>query len=234
MVYVGSKARIADEILPIILENRKPGQLYAEPFMGGGNVICKVKGPRWGNDINKFVIEFFKAHLQGWTPPKHLTSTDHKWLRDNQDKADPVLVAYAGLMFSFRSKWFGGYMETTTYRGVATRSKERNEAHERYKNALKMIPFLKGVKLTSKSYSDLNLSDAVVYCDPPYASTHDYQDKFDHKLFWSWVRSVSRYNQVFVSEYHAPKDFKCIWSKEVKSNLGNSSLNKIEKLWILK
>lgn len=127
MVYVGSKARYADEILEIVLKDRKPKQLYIEPFMGGGNVICKVTGPRW-----------------------------------------------------------------------------------------------------------MSFTDSIVYCDPPYYGTSDYQTPFDHKLFWSWVRNISRYNQVFISEYQAPKDFKCVWSKEVKSNLGNSSLNKVEKLFTLR
>lgn len=36
MKYLGSKARIAKEILPIILKDRKVGQYYVEPFVGGG------------------------------------------------------------------------------------------------------------------------------------------------------------------------------------------------------
>ena len=35
MKYMGSKARIANEILPIILKDRKDGQFYVEPFVGG-------------------------------------------------------------------------------------------------------------------------------------------------------------------------------------------------------
>lgn len=232
MVYVGSKARIADEILPIILANRKPGQLYMEPFMGGGNVICKVKGPRWGNDINKPLIELYKAVLNGWRPPKQLTKTDYRNLKNGHHT--PELIAYAGLIYSFRSKWFGGYEESTTYNGVARRSKEIKHASNRWINFIKTANHLRGVKLTSQNYTRLSISSAVVYCDPPYSNTIEYKTSFDHKIFWSWVRSLSRYNQVFVSEYHAPKDFKCVWSKKVKSNLGNSSLDKVEKLWVLK
>lgn len=36
MKYMGSKNRIAKEILPIILRDRKPNQWYVEPFVGGG------------------------------------------------------------------------------------------------------------------------------------------------------------------------------------------------------
>lgn len=35
MKYMGSKARIANEILSIILKNRLPNQYYIEPFYDG-------------------------------------------------------------------------------------------------------------------------------------------------------------------------------------------------------
>lgn len=38
---MGSKRRIAKDILPIILENRKENQFYVEPFVGGCNLIDK-------------------------------------------------------------------------------------------------------------------------------------------------------------------------------------------------
>ena len=44
MKYMGSKARHAKELLPIILKDRKEGQWYVEPFVGGCNMIDKVTG----------------------------------------------------------------------------------------------------------------------------------------------------------------------------------------------
>ena len=52
MKYMGSKARIAKYILPIILKDRKPDQWYVEPFVGGCNTIDKVEGLRLGSDAN--------------------------------------------------------------------------------------------------------------------------------------------------------------------------------------
>lgn len=46
MIYMGSKARFAKELLPIILKDRKEGQWYVEPFCGGCNMIDKVTGNR--------------------------------------------------------------------------------------------------------------------------------------------------------------------------------------------
>ena len=56
MKYMGSKARIAKYILPIILKDRKPDQWYIEPFVGGANMIDKVEGSRIGADINELLI----------------------------------------------------------------------------------------------------------------------------------------------------------------------------------
>lgn len=46
MKYVGSKGRHARSILPLVLKNRKPGQAYVEPFVGGANTLDKVDGVR--------------------------------------------------------------------------------------------------------------------------------------------------------------------------------------------
>ena len=70
MKYLGSKARIAKEILPIILRNRKENQYYVEPFAGGMNSICEVKGNRIANDINEYLISMWKELIKGWIPDK--------------------------------------------------------------------------------------------------------------------------------------------------------------------
>lgn len=39
MKYMGSKNRIAKEILPIMLEHRTEDMTWVEPMVGGGNMI---------------------------------------------------------------------------------------------------------------------------------------------------------------------------------------------------
>jgi hypothetical protein len=46
MIYLGGKTRIAKEILPLILADRKEGQYFVEPFCGGCNVTANVPGNR--------------------------------------------------------------------------------------------------------------------------------------------------------------------------------------------
>lgn len=55
-------------------------------------------------------------------------------------------------------------------------------------------------------------------------------------FFWQWCRDmVSKGHTVFVSEYNAPDDFECVWSKQVASVLGKKGANKkpIEQLFTL-
>lgn len=64
------------------------------------------------------------------------------------------------------------------------------------------------------------MKDAVIYCDPPYLGTTKYSTKdIDHNAFWDWCRKMSKDNYVFVSEYSAPNDFECVWSKETTTSL---------------
>ncbi len=80
MKYMGSKARFAKHILPIVLEGRTEAQTYVEPFAGGMNMIDKVDGKRIANDIHTELIEMWKALVCGWQPP--LTVTED-WRKRN-------------------------------------------------------------------------------------------------------------------------------------------------------
>jgi DNA adenine methylase len=70
----------------------------------------------------------------------------------------------------------------------------------------------------------------LIYCDPPYNNTQQYKDKFKSEPFWQWCRDkVKEGHTVFISEYSAPQDFKCIWEKKIINNLNNK--NNIERLF---
>lgn len=69
MKYMGSKARIAKDLLPIILKDRLERQYYVEPFCGGCNIMDKVDGNRIANDSNSYLISMWKSLTTGWKPP---------------------------------------------------------------------------------------------------------------------------------------------------------------------
>ena len=63
MKYVGSKNRISKYIVPIIQSHidNPLCQGYIEPFVGGANIIDKIRCKRkFGYDTNKYLIALLK------------------------------------------------------------------------------------------------------------------------------------------------------------------------------
>lgn len=231
---MGSKNRIAKDLLKIILKDRKPEQWYVEPFGGGMNMIQHVTGKRIVNEINPYVIEMFGALIQGWEPPKNISKEEYFKIKNDQT-APGYLKGYVGFNCSYSGKWFGGYAGITE-----TKDGVRNYQEEAYRNIKEQIPKLIGIVPYCGDYKSFNIPlNSIIYCDPPYEGTTSYKDKFDHSEFWHWCRQKKAEGHIiFISEYNAPSDFVCIWQQEVKSSLsanGKSGGNKlsVEKLFTL-
>lgn len=126
-------------------------------------------------------------------------------------------------------------------RGSPLESLERLQSLERLKR-LKSLESLESLReeapivVSTDDYRNYVYHDGdVVYCDPPYANTAQYNvGDFDSAAFWQWARS--RDYPVYVSEYHAPEDFVSIWSKEKRRlfNGRNLSANAVEHLFLHK
>lgn len=232
---MGSKARIAKHILPIILKDRKPDQWYVEPFVGGGNIIDKVKGLRLGSDSNKYVSALLD-YLSKGNLPEEINKEKYQAIKKFKDDYPDWLVGYAGICCSYSGKWFGGFAgEVTTREGV------RNYQKEALANIEKQSINLTGVLFKGDCYQALDIPpNSIIYCDPPYENTTKYKDDFDHNAFWEWCRDKhAQGHTVFISEYNAPDDFICVWQKEVKSSLSangkvGGNKNSTEKLFTLK
>lgn len=219
MKYMGSKARIAKEILPIILKDRKPEQWYVEPFVGGANMIDKVKGKRIGNDYNEYIYELLIALRDGWQPPMEISEEYYKAIKTDNSKYDKCLVGYVGSQLTFGATWFGTYRRDKVGK--------RNYSDEARRNVLKQAPQLKGIEFYNLNYLELQIPDnSLIYCDPPYKGTFGYEKnkEFNHTEFWQWCRDKTNEGHVvFVSEYNAPADFECIWSKQLTQVINNTS-----------
>jgi DNA adenine methylase len=76
-----------------------------------------------------------------------------------------------------------------------------------------------------------------LYCDIPYEGTKQYATSkdFNHLEFWEWCRTMTiKGHKVFISEYNAPKDFKCVWSKTVTNSMNTDITYKpVEKLFTI-
>lgn len=64
MVYMGSKNRIAKDIIKIMEPYFNQNRMYYEPFVGGANMIDKIPKDKIkglvGNDANKYLIALLK------------------------------------------------------------------------------------------------------------------------------------------------------------------------------
>ena len=110
MKYMGSKASIAKDIIPIILRDRKENQYFVEPFMGGCNSLDKVNGKRIGNDINTYLVEFWKAVVDGWIPPLDIDKEQYTHIKNNKLQYPEKLVGWVGFGCSYMSILFFVYI----------------------------------------------------------------------------------------------------------------------------
>ena len=235
MRYTGNKSRIAKHILPIILKGRLPKQWYVEPFVGGANMIDKVEGFRLGSDYNEHLIKFFKALQDGWLPPLRITKEEYIDIKNNQDR-DSNMTVWAGICCSYGGKWFGGFLNDYQESKRNKSGKLPNHQDEARRGLVKQIPSLTSIHFTHSDYKNLEIpSNSIIYCDPPYKSTLKYRDEIEHSYFWHWCRQKAHEgHKVFISEYEAPKDFKCIWSKEVSNTLSKqNNFKSTEKLFTI-
>ena len=142
MVYMGSKNRIAKELIPIITKDLKPNQWYCEPFVGGANMIDKIEHPyKLGADNNKYLIALLEAVQNGQELPEYITKDEYIAVKTNKDNYPDWYVGFVGFVCSFRGKFFGGYSGYyTTKTGI-----QRNYIKERINNILKQN--LDGIKI---------------------------------------------------------------------------------------
>lgn len=231
MRYLGSKNRLAKDIVPIIQSYITESTVaYIEPFTGGGNVIdkisCKV---RKGYDIEPYIIAVLQALENGWEPPRVVTEDEYKDIKTHKEKYPDYLVGYVGYQLSYGGKFFGGYRRDKVGK--------RDYCREAYNYTYKQIPLLSGIEFGVKDYLDLDeMGGCVIYCDPPYRGTTRYTTgSFDYDRFYEWCADMAKRNTVLVSEYFMPDNItECIWSKPVKSCLdSNRSAGKdtIEKIF---
>lgn len=227
---MGSKAKYAEDILRAIKEeivgyepiSCLPYTQWVEPFVGGANMIDKVPKSfkRIGNDINIHLINMFQEIQKGWKPPDTISEKEYKQLMNKSDISfgclESPLIGFVGIGCSYSGKWFGGYA-----RGNDNNGNPRNYCLESKKNVLKQLNNIKDVIFINGNYFEMNiLTPSIIYCDPPYKGTTKYKTNFDHDRFWEWCdEMIKRGHKVFVSEYNAPKDWRCIWEKSVNSSL---------------
>lgn len=234
MQYLGSKTRIAKEILPIILADRKEGQYFVEPFCGGCNVTSNVSGNRIANDSNEYLIAMFIGLLSGENYPEQISPELYndvkRCFRAGSGKYDPGFMGWVGFMASYRGTFFRDYSGAI----VTAKGEPRDYISEAVRGIAKQIPNLQGVEFRFGDYKNLHIpEESIIYCDPPYMNTAEYRRGLNHDEFWQWCRErVYDGHKVYVSKYQAPDDFITIWEKPLRNNMSSDKRKATEKLFI--
>lgn len=231
MVYMGSKNRIAKELLPYLTADLKEGIYYVEPFAGGCNMIDKIEhSQRIAADSNPYLVALLQ--YQGELP-EYISKEEWQQVKANPESFPDWYVGFCGFICSFRGMFFKSYVRNDV---LKKSGKIEHYQKEQINNFRKQRTKLNGIQFFCCSYEELQIPEgAVIYCDPPYSGTAEYDSSFDSVKFWDWVRTkVAEGFKVFVSEYSAPYDFECIWQKGINSNLGGASKTAVEKLFIHK
>lgn len=215
MKYMGSKSRIAKYIVPIIqsyIDNNNIKK-YFEPFLGGANVIDKIKcNQKYGSDKNKYLIALIRYVQSGGElyedVPKELYDKARNAYNNGTDEFEDWEIGNIGFLASYNGRWFDGGYAKPGYEKTKNGLRYRDYYQEAKRNLLKQAVDLQGIKFNCCDY-------------------------FDYDLFWDTMRKWSRNNIVLISEENAPSDFECIWEQEVSRSIkANDKSKSTEKLFM--
>lgn len=238
MRYQGSKTKMKKTIREFVEGNIKKNQTYVEPFVGGCNSFSEINHPnKIGCDTNQYLIDMWEEiKKNNFNPPQNVSEELYYDIKNdcitNGDKYSNALKAYVGFACSYGSGWWNGY---------AHYNERKNEDHikEARNGLIKQIERFKNLSnstFINCDYKTLELPNkSFIYCDPPYANTKQYANSFDNNEFWEWCRTkVNEGHTLLISEYNAPDDFICVWSKEMQDGMKSINGKKVEKLFIHK
>lgn len=236
---MGSKSRIAKYIVPIIQQYIDTNAIdsYYEPFVGGCNVIDKIRCQhKIGSDINPYLIALLK-HVQQDLPLYETVDRElydkarDAWRNGNTSgEFEDWQLGCIGFLSSFNGKGFeGGYAKP----GYEKNGRYRDYYQEAKRNLLKQAPNLKDITFNCCDYTSYTPQNMLIYCDPPYSNTTQYNSMtFNSEEFWQIMREWSKDNIVLISEENAPDDFECIWEQEVSRSLNAANKTRAtEKLF---
>lgn len=225
MRYLGGKKRQAKSLVTCMRDSSN-SQTWIEPFLGGANmtiIACKYFNELIINDHDPYVYTLWHAGIfQGWEPPPTPNQEEYTYYKNN--KVVNPTSSFLCFAASFNGKKWGGYGPISSGRNYY------DESRRAYLNDVEILSeYTSNIRLSNVDYADMP-TNGLVYCDPPYANTTKYgTDEWNPSRFWSWANSV---NEIYVSEYSAPADWKSIWEKERKATCDpTKTKSNMEKLF---
>lgn len=118
--YMGSKSRISKYIVPIIQDyiDKNKCIRYYEPFVGGANIIDKIKCKnKYASDNNEYLIELYNNLDKINDIPDFITKEHYSEVRDcfnkKLDTYPKWYIGAIGFLASYNGRFFdGGYAKS--------------------------------------------------------------------------------------------------------------------------
>lgn len=169
-------------------------------------------------------------------PEPHSFSSQH-WHEVKQsylkqdNKYPDYYYGFMAIVPSYNGKIWGSY---------AASNQREDYQTQHYNNVMNQIPKLKDVIFDVKDYKELDCTNSLIYCDPPYSNSDNYykKNKIDYQEFYEWcIKMKEKGNKIFISECYMPDNFIEVWHKEYRRTCNNLKNNKgiktVEKLFTL-
>ena len=240
---MGSKSRIAKDIVPIIQGyiDRYGIKTYIEPFCGGCNVIDKITcGTKIASDNNRYLIAMLQNLDKISGLPDFISREHYSDVRSCFNAGDSRYpdwyIGAVGMLASYNVRSFDGGYAGVVHTKAGT---VRDYYDEGRRNLIEQLPYLTGIDFRCCDYAEHRPTDwgnCLIYCDPPYKGTKQYGTgkNFDYGRFWAWAREMAVNNIFLVSEHSAPEDIKCIWEQPIKRTIDNAKrVDTIERLYLV-
>lgn len=241
MVYMGSKNKLSKYLKPIIESYLKQGWSYVEPFVGGANMIDKIEWDhKLGYDINKPLIQLLKygAYKAALCDKKGIEFklpddeiNKEVFVKYRQDfkngKATPK-IGFVGLMCQL-GKFYRSYEQDEEKRSQLKKNIEKQFSK----------PLFYNTHFEYSDYRDLNLKNAVIYCDPPYSNANYYTvnnktNKFNYDDFLKKCEQwYNEGNIVLLSGNYVPNsNWRVLFEKDYKYTMYDRKKESKELLMI--
>lgn len=191
--------RQSRQIVAVIATLHPDFKTYVEPFCGALWSACAVMRAfpdrRYVlNDVNPYLICFWKHAQSGWNPPEHLTERDYHHYNKTRPLNDPM-TGYLGFAWSFGGKFFGGPARTAgRFKGS-------------YGSTIDKVAVLRRstVMFTCSSFEDVRPPPrSLVYLDPPYEA-RTAQSKgnghLDRDAYFEYAGRLSKSCTVIATEF---------------------------------
>ena len=217
MNYVGSKQRLAKDIIPIINTFLGGDNVFIDACCGGCNIVANPKHEinakkKIAFDNNKYLVALLNKFKIDKPEPLNITKEEYKNVLLNKNNYEDWYVGYVGFLTTYRNVFFGGF---------ADKFDHRNKEIESYNNLSRQD--ISQIIIECRDLFSVSANDAVIYIDPPYKGTKKYYTCFDYDKFWDKARELSKNNIVLVSEQTIPDDVNILFSKPLKMMMKNNN-----------